>query len=316
MTQKFYSHGKLLLSAEYLVVDGAEAFALPCKFGQDLMVEVAGESESIQILWQSFTNVGELWFEGYFEIKSISTEKGAVLQRIETVSSTDGEVSSRLSALLSEAFALAKPLSQRMFKIQTHLEFPQDWGLGSSSTLIANIAKWLQINPYELFFNWGKGSGYDLACADAESGILYRKQGIHPSVKPIQWEPSFKEQLFFVHLGKKQRSDKEVRKYSLLTFDRGKAVAQANSLTQRMIEAKTLGEFEDVIAAHERLLGDVLEQVPIKNQLFPDYAGAIKSLGAWGGDFVLVTKRPDFKSYFSGKGYSTILSFQEMIYAG
>ena len=34
----FYSHGKLLLTGEYLVLDGALALAVPCKLGQSLTV--------------------------------------------------------------------------------------------------------------------------------------------------------------------------------------------------------------------------------------------------------------------------------------
>ena len=39
LEQNFYSNGKLLLTAEYLVLDGAKALALPTKFGQDLEVK-------------------------------------------------------------------------------------------------------------------------------------------------------------------------------------------------------------------------------------------------------------------------------------
>jgi len=34
-----YSNGKLLLTGEYLVLEGATALAVPTKFGQDLKVE-------------------------------------------------------------------------------------------------------------------------------------------------------------------------------------------------------------------------------------------------------------------------------------
>ena len=39
MKKEFYSNGKLLITGEYLVLDGAKAFALPTKFGQNLIVE-------------------------------------------------------------------------------------------------------------------------------------------------------------------------------------------------------------------------------------------------------------------------------------
>ena len=52
---EFYSNGKLLLTGEYLVLDGANAFAVPTKFGQNLIVEKIVEP---QLIWGSFTNTG------------------------------------------------------------------------------------------------------------------------------------------------------------------------------------------------------------------------------------------------------------------
>ena len=39
MEKTFYSNGKLLITGEYLVLDGAKALALPTKYGQYLTVE-------------------------------------------------------------------------------------------------------------------------------------------------------------------------------------------------------------------------------------------------------------------------------------
>jgi hypothetical protein len=47
--------------------------------------------------------------------------------------------------------------------------------------------------------------------------------------------------------------------------------------------------------------------------LFNDYKGAIKSLGAWGGDFILVTGNEDSISYFKKKGYNTIIPYSKMV---
>ena len=55
---------------------------------------------------------------------------------------------------------------------------------------------------------------------------------------------------------------------------------------------------------------------PVKNKIFPDFWGAIKSLGAWGGDFVLATSSKDeatTKDYFNSKGYHTVLLFSELV---
>ena len=46
----FRSHGKLLLTSEYVVLDGAKALALPTKFGQSLSILPNNKGN---ISWQS-----------------------------------------------------------------------------------------------------------------------------------------------------------------------------------------------------------------------------------------------------------------------
>ncbi|MBK8557148.1 MAG: hypothetical protein IPL65_15875 [Lewinellaceae bacterium] len=49
---------------------------------------------------------------------------------------------------------------------------------------------------------------------------------------------------------------------------------------------------------------------------FSDYWGAVKSLGAWGGDFVLVTSEKDestTRAYFLDKGFDVFLPWRDMI---
>ena len=43
----FYSNGKLLITGEYLVLDGARSLAIPTKFGQFLIVEEIENSNCI-----------------------------------------------------------------------------------------------------------------------------------------------------------------------------------------------------------------------------------------------------------------------------
>ena len=46
---------------------------------------------------------------------------------------------------------------------------------------------------------------------------------------------------------------------------------------------------------------------------FPDYKGSIKSLGAWGGDFILATGDKEDRNYFINKGLRSIIEFKDMI---
>ena len=49
-------------------MDGATALAVPTKFGQDLVVEKIKEP---QLIWGSFTNTGECWFEAVFDLPKL-----------------------------------------------------------------------------------------------------------------------------------------------------------------------------------------------------------------------------------------------------
>ena len=64
----FYSNGKLLLTGEYLVLDGAQSLAMPTKFGQDLIIEKIKEP---QIVWASFTHEAACWFEAVFDLPKL-----------------------------------------------------------------------------------------------------------------------------------------------------------------------------------------------------------------------------------------------------
>ncbi len=69
--------------------------------------------------------------------------------------------------------------------MNTHLDFPRDWGLGSSSTLINNVAQWAQVDPFDLHFKVSNGSGYDIACANEDSPIVYSTQNQIQTTNPF-----------------------------------------------------------------------------------------------------------------------------------
>ena len=50
------------------MLEGATALAVPTKFGQDLSVEKIKEP---QLIWGSFTNTGDCWFEAVFELPKL-----------------------------------------------------------------------------------------------------------------------------------------------------------------------------------------------------------------------------------------------------
>jgi len=51
----FYSNGKLLLTGEYVVLDGALSLAIPTQFGQSLTVK---EINAPKLIWKSLDKNG------------------------------------------------------------------------------------------------------------------------------------------------------------------------------------------------------------------------------------------------------------------
>ncbi len=301
----FYAHGKLLLTGEYFVLDGALALALPTKMGQRL--RISGRP-SQKINWHSFDYDHTLWFEGFFALPSGKYLEG-----------TDEKVGQRLSQIF-EAIRQKKPDFFNQFdglQIETYLEFPRQWGLGSSSTLLANLAEWVQVDPYWLLQQTFGGSGYDLACATAEGPILYQLSGGRPVVQPAgTLFAGFREQLFFVYLGKKQDSREGIAHYRQKVKGQPALVAEISNFTRRLLHCQDLTDFEIILQQHESLVANTLALPRAKERYFADYWGEIKSLGAWGGDFVLATSRQSAEethSYFNEKGFGVVLPYKKLI---
>lgn len=299
MSQTFYSNGKLLLTGEYAVLDGAKALALPTKFGQDLVVE-SGKDNTIH--WRSFDHNGAIWFEETIDFEAIKALK-----------SSPNPVRNTLIKILHEALALNRVMLENDgFTIETHLDFPRNWGLGTSSTLINNIAQWFKINAYELLRTSFGGSGYDIACAQHDTPIVYRLQHGKPLVTTVDFSPSFKSELYFVYLNQKQSSREAIAAYKQKENKSG-LLAEINAITEAVLQATDANTFATLLEKHENTMAEILQANPVNRLLFPDFRGTIKSLGAWGGDFVLVVSDTDPTAYFSAKGYETIISYANMI---
>ena len=201
--------------------------------------------------------------------------------------------------------------SQKGIEFISHLEFPQNWGLGSSSTLINNLAQWAKVDAFELLENTFGGSGYDVGCAQHSKPIFYQRQNNKPHIEIVDFDPPFKERLFFVHSNQKQNSREAIAAYKALKKGEKLDFSELNAITNELSQTSTLEAFESLIIQHETLISELIQHPPLKTTHFTDYNGAIKSLGAWGGDFFLVTGS-DF-SYFKDKGYSSIVAFEDMV---
>jgi len=121
-----------------------------------------------------------------------------------------------------------------------------------------------------------------------------------------------------VYLGKKQDSREGIRKYkSQGDVDPG-LIRQISQLSMMMGKAADLSTFCSCIQELERLTGDYINLAPLQEVLFSGIPGAVKSLGAWGGDFALIATPWNIekvKEYCSGLGLEEVYGFRELIIA-
>jgi len=291
------------------VLDGATSLAVPTKFGQDLVIEPIQEP---QLIWGSFTNSGECWFEAIFDLPKLRLKNATFNSAVEGNAEFIAET---LQSILCEARKLNPDFLQteKGCMVKTNLSFPRNWGLGSSSTLINNIASWANIDAYKLLWNAFSGSGYDIACAQNDSPIFYQLKKKKPIVKTVEFNPDYKEELFFVHLNKKQNSREGIAQYKKNSQDIQQEILDVSSLSNEFAKVNSVKDLDKVIEEHESVISSIIKLNPVKKEMFPDYFGAVKSLGAWGGDFVLVTGNEDTPNYFKQKGFGTLLPYSKMI---
>ena len=301
MKQTFYSNGKLLLTGEYVVLDGAIAFSLPTKFGQNLVVET---TDTGFLDWKSYDSNDEIWLEEKISFEEILSN-----------SKTGESKKDTLVFILHCAHRMNSEILQESkgFAIETKLTFPRNWGLGSSSTLINNIAQWFEIDAFELLEKSFGGSGYDIANAQNTTAILYTIGNGNRVVKSFVFQPEFSKNLHFVYLNEKQSSKDAIASYHKKKKTIAQVVKQIDEITREAIACENWKQFARLMAKHESILSSVLETIPVQQKLFSDFDGVVKSLGAWGGDFVMAISEKNPKEYFKEKGFETVLSYKEMI---
>lgn len=300
-TASIRAHGKLLLTGEYAVLDGALALALPVHYGQTLDV-TPGEPGLLH--WTSLDETGRPWFDATFALPGLNL-----------LASSDEPTAQRLLQML-DACRRQNPLflsDAQGRRVCTRTDFPRAWGLGTSSTLIAALARWADADPYQVLFETFGGSGYDIACAFADGPLLYRLNGAIPQVEPVVFEPPFAGNLFFVFLGKKQDSRAGIRHFREHAQHDPGLIAAVSTLTTNCLKARTPAEFSTVLLEHEHLIGRALGLPRAQDLYFADFPGVVKSLGAWGGDFVLAASDAgDVQGYFLKKGFGVCIPFGEM----
>jgi mevalonate kinase len=306
--QAFYGHGKLLLTGEYLVNHGARALALPASVGQSMKVKYR-HSYQPTLNWRSVDHRGVVWFESDYEFWHFRPIKN-------TGSPEQDFVRQVLSAVrLQNPHFLRDDMD---VMVETKIEFPMDWCLGSSSTFLYNVAQWAYVSPFELLKQTIGGSGYDIACAQALGPIKFQNLQHRPQWETVDFNPLFKDQLYFVFLGRKTSLAEESELFERANIAISDLVVnEISQLTLEILAAANLVSFSKIIKTHEEIMASLLKCKTIKEELFSDYWGEVKSIGAWGGQFALVTSDrgpEETREYFYGKGLQTILPYCEIVF--
>lgn len=301
MKQTFYSNGKLFLIGEYTVIDGSKAFALPTKYGQYLHID-KGTGKTLE--WKSYDADKSLWFETSIRFEAI----------INNTPSGD-KITDTLIDILHTAHTMNPAVlkDNEGYTVSTELTFSRNWGLGSSSTLINNIAQWFNIDAFKLLAKSFGGSGYDIACAQHNAPILYTIKEGQPIVEPIYFDPAFKDKLYFVYLNKKQNSRSAVLDYRQKSNDLITLIKQVDTIIEEACTTDSFERFCELLDEHSAIMSKALQLETVKHSLFPDFKGTLKSLGAWGGDFMLAASDENPEAYFKNKGYNIIIPYSNMI---
>ena len=298
--ERFSANAKFLITGEYAILANVTALAVPLKKQQHLEISSRGNQKFI---WKSYDENGSLWFEYKSDLESIKSSK-----------KFEDPIADKLIAILRHASSVGSiGILDQGFDVVTTLDFNRKYGMGTSSTLISLVAQWADCDPYQLQFEHFGGSGFDIACATAKTPILYNYNDAAPIVKPVIFNPAIKDQLFFVYLNRKQNSRDSIAKFDARKLTQ-ELKNELNQMPDRFVQtADSVEDFSESIERHEEIISNIVGLEPVKNRLFPDYKKAMKSLGGWGGDFILVVGDEDDRARFRESGYNHIYSWDDLV---
>ena len=290
-----------MLTSEYVALDGALVLALPTKLGQDFYYEVLDNHDSI-VIWEAF-HQDKAWLSLKLNY-----------QNWEVLETNLPEAADFVVKLLRNCQQLSGSCFQKndSYHFRTNLQFPPDYGLGSSSTLINNLAEWANVDAFELSDISLGGSGYDIAVAKEKSAILFQNLKGNRIYEKIDFRPSFSNELLFIHLNQKQNSREGIQLYQSKPKS-PELINEFSILTRAIIESQDLEKFSHLMTIHEEKLSNFLNIKTSKEKFFENCPSFIKSLGAWGGDFVMSSKFEGYRAWFSERGFDTVFSYNDLI---
>jgi len=287
-----------------MVMYGADALSVPLSLGQYLHLKPRLNPKIFS--WKAFY-LEKFWFDAEFDPSSLHI-----------VRTTDREIAERLAGYLKTIINLNSGFQRELFSwdVETNLEFHPEWGFGSSSSLTALLAEWAELNPLDLHMQISEGSGYDVATAIAGGPIIYRLKHDAPQYSHVHFNPPFSDHIYFVWMGNKQSSHESVLRFRDRIRPGHNEISFFNSITGKILQAEGWNEFGALMMEHETRLSEILGIPTVGSRLFPDLDGYVKSLGAWGGDFVMIVTGQDQKTlqeYLKSKNLRVIFPYEEIV---
>ena len=284
-------------------MEGAKALAVPLKLGQRLTVKNIDEN---QLIWEAKSPIG-LWFKTILKLPTL-----------EVLETNNQIFSNRLVLLLKNAKELSKHFLNNIngVSVETELGFNPEFGFGSSSTLVFCVSKWANVNPYLLQQKTFGGSGFDIACADAKGPITFQRIGEDIEINNVELSPKITNNLFLVYLGKKQQTSRSIKSFKKNAVFTNSDVDRITAITNEVVKAESIEDFEALLTEHEQLMSSILQIPTIKSNCFPQFVGCVKSLGAWGGDFVLISSRnskQEISQQMKSLGFNIVFSYSELV---
>lgn len=288
--------GKIMLSGEYAVLKGARSLSFPVQFGQLFTFSASCNSITISTNYK-----GKQLFNGFF------TKKGDIV----TTSS------SKQARFMEEVLkTIVKIMHKDLppFNLEIASEYPLSWGLGSSSSFITGICRFLDIHPLSVNEKMKHSSGFDVATQWKETPVLYKKLP-RPVLEEAKVDFPFANQLYFVWQGKKQSSKKSIQEFHKITWSKNE-LQRITTISQELLRIKKIEGFIALIEEHEKTLSKVLK-MPVLQEKISAFEGIpAKSLGAWGGDFALLVWRESFqklKLHLRPAGYTVVIPWSKMV---
>ncbi len=276
-----------MLCGEYAVTIGVEALALPVYLGQWMYVwEFDSPGGGDRLIWEAKEKDGSTWLNESFalplETMEAETEKSSERDR-------SREVLHSMLSMVAEGFWK----TGKSYRIETQLEFDRSSGLGSSSTMVANFARFAGLDAQKVQQKVLGGSGYDVAVAELGKGLVFWKNAEVANWDAWKLSADLTSKWKIVFLGKKQNSRNaladvkgklmEIEKDDFLMHQLQQVCAAVKMANQVPMLEAGLEMWQAILAMSLGL------ETPYQHFKFqPTKGGLCKWLGAWGGDMLLI----------------------------